>query len=204
MSAIDSIFSRDFSFRRGGKKEGKREEKLVCLLQLGNEMFARETIVGGTMVGGVTARGWKRSTSQWATRSSFNWVNRVPRVKWTRINQRQIIESLAVNRDRPTFHQLSVLDVYSEWRNSIPFFRFFSFFTFFIFSPPPKGWFREILQSRTIIKAREFSSLIRNGFPKRTDISPLPLIGGFPRNALDDPTFNPSRFAYKCNQLCPR
>lgn len=59
MSAIDSIFSRDFSFRRGGKKEEKREEKLVCLLQLGNEMFARETIVGGTMVGGVTARGWK-------------------------------------------------------------------------------------------------------------------------------------------------
>lgn len=42
-----------------GEKRRKKEEKLVCLLQLGNEMFARETIVGGTMVGGVTARGWK-------------------------------------------------------------------------------------------------------------------------------------------------
>lgn len=195
-------------------------------------MFAGETIVGGgTMIGRVTvvARRMEASgTSRWTTRSSFNWVNRVPRVKWTRINQRQIIESLAVNRRlvhfSPTFDPRCLFRV--EELDST-FFLTFYFFIFFS-SIPAKGypdncqiatraWEGSLSLSHAIPRdsliaddnqsARVLepnSSPIRARFPKRTDISPLPLIGGFPRNALDDPTFNPSRFAYKCNQLCLR
>lgn len=125
--------------------------------------------------------------------------------------------------DWSTFHQLSILDVYSEWRNSIPLFFTFPFFFFFHFSffkrypdncqiatracGEESSWRDSLIaddnQSARVLEPNS-SPISKPGFPKRTDISPLPLIGGFPRNALDDPTFNPSRFAYKCNQLCPR